>query len=126
MYKDILLCDKSKTSKFINLIISLGITSILLFCNVSFFICPTSSKHSGSISCDKKKNIISIISLSIIFCVKVVVHIAFTRTEMLLLSKYNTVKAEQPDMLGNVFNLLDSSIILSTFRNSPNGGNISN
>lgn len=45
---------------------------------------------------------------------------------MLLLSKCNTVKAEQPDMSGNFFKLLDCNIIFSAFRNSPNGGNISN
>jgi len=56
-YKDILLCDKSKTSKFINLITSSGITSILLFCIVSFFRCLTSSKRCGSIS--YKKNCFS-------------------------------------------------------------------
>lgn len=53
-YKDILLCDKSKTSKFIKLIISSGITSILLFCNVSFLKCPAVSKHCESISYKRK------------------------------------------------------------------------
>lgn len=45
---------------------------------------------------------------------------------MLLLSKCNTVKAEQPDMSGNSCKLFDWNIILSTFRNSPNGGIVSN
>jgi hypothetical protein len=49
-----------------------------------------------------------------------------THTEMLLLSKCNIVKAEQPDISGKLFKLLDCNIILSAFRNSPNGGNISN
>lgn len=45
---------------------------------------------------------------------------------MLLLSKCNTVKAEQPDMSGKFVKLLDWSIIFSIFRNSPNDGSISN